>query len=179
MLAKICAVTGAVVVGFLILVALQPDGYRVQRSAKLAAPADTVFEQVNDFHKWEAWSPWAKLDPAMKTTYDGPASGKGAMYHWVGNSDVGEGRMTILESTPSSKVLIKLEFIKPFESLCETTFTFAPDGQKTDVSWVMTGSNNFMSKVMQIFVSMDKMVGGDFDKGLENLKKVTESVSAK
>lgn len=175
MIAKICAVTGVVVAGFLILVAMQPEGYRVQRTAKIAAPASVVFEQVNDFHKWEAWSPWAKLDPAMKTTYEGPANGKGASYHWVGNSDVGEGRMTILESTPSSKIVLKLEFIKPFDSLCETIFTFVPEDGKTDVRWEMTGSNTFISKVMQVFVSMDKMVGGDFEKGLESLRKVAES----
>lgn len=179
MLAKVCAVTGAVVAGFLIMVAMQPETYRVQRSIKVSVPPAVVFEHVNDFHKWEGWSPWAKLDPGMKTTFEGPTQGKGAIYHWVGNSDVGEGRMTILESTPPSKILIKLEFIKPFESLCETTFTFGSDGGKTDVSWEMTGSNNFMSKVMQVFVSMDKMVGGDFEKGLENLKRATEVPSTK
>lgn len=115
----------------------------------------------------------------MKTTYEGPTKGKGASYHWVGNSEVGEGRMTILESSPSSKIVIKLEIVKPFESLCETTFTFAAEEGKTDVRWVMTGSNTFMSRAMQVFVSMDKMVGGDFEKGLESLRKVAESSPAK
>ena len=157
------------------VIVMQPAEYTVVRSATINAPPPVVFALINDFHQWEQWSPWAKLDPNMKTTYSGPTSGPGAAYHWIGNDDVGEGRMTIKDSTPSDKVNIDLEFIKPFESRSLTAFALRPEGSGTNVSWTMTGQNNFMSKAMTLFMSMDKMVGNDFEKGLAQLKAVAEA----
>ena len=124
-----------------ILAALQPTHYRIERSATINAPASVVFAQVNDFHKWEAWSPWAKIDPAMKQTYEGASSGTGAIYTWAGNNQVGEGRMTITESHPNDLIKIKLEFIKPWSATNATDFAFKPQGNQTAVTWTMDGDN--------------------------------------
>src|SRR5499433_275250 len=124
---------------FAVVVALQPSHYQVERSATMAAPPAAVFAQVNDFHKWEAWSPWAKIDPNMKQTYEGAPAGTGAIYSWAGNNDVGEGRMTITDSRPSELIKIKLEFIKPFAAVNATDFTFTPQGNQTAVKWTMSG----------------------------------------
>lgn len=169
------AALAALVVVFLVVVALQPADYRVTRTATLPVPAAAAFDQVNDFQKWEAWSPWAKLDPAVKNTFSGPKSGAGSVFAWEGNSQVGAGRMTLLESRPGELVRIKLEFIKPFPSVCDTEFTFKPDGQGTAVTWTMAGQNSFIGKAMCLFVSMDKMVGGDFERGLGNLKTASQA----
>jgi hypothetical protein len=167
-----------VVVGALaVIVALQPSHYRVERSTTISAPAATVFAQVNDFHKWEAWSPWAKLDPAMKQTYEGPPAGTGAVYTWSGNSEVGEGRMTITDSHPNDSIKIKLEFMKPFAATNATDFTFTPQTNQTGVKWTMSGDNNFVGKAFGLFMNMDKMVGSDFEKGLTRLKAVAETAS--
>jgi len=160
-------------------VALQPNEYRVERTATMNAAPATVFDQVNDFHKWDAWSPWAKLDPNCKFTYDGPSSGTGAVCAWSGNDEVGEGRMTILESRPNEFIRIKLEFIRPFEDQCEVTFNFKPQGEQTFVSWVMNGRNNFVGKVFCLVMDMDKCVGGDFEKGLAQMKTVAEAAEKK
>lgn len=160
---------------FLVMVMLQPSQYHIERTATINAPAPVVFAQVNDFHKWNAWSPWANIDPNMKQTYEGQASGVGAMYSWVGNSDVGEGKMTIIESRPGERIKIQLEFIKPFAASNTTDFIFTPQGNQTSVKWTMSGSNNFIGKAFSVFVSMDKMVGGDFEKGLAKLKGVSEA----
>jgi hypothetical protein len=178
MLKKILIGIAAVIVLFLIFVAMQPAQYRVTRSATMTAAPSVIFEQVNDLHKWDAWSPWAKLDPAMKVTFDGPQSGAGASYAWVGNKDVGEGKMSITESKANELVRLKLEFIKPFASTAMTEFTFKPEGNQTSVTWSMTGDKNFMSKAFCLFMNMDKMVGGDFEKGLAGLKSVVQ-VAAK
>jgi hypothetical protein len=175
MLIKILIGVAVVVILFLVIVALQPADYRVVRSGSISAPPGIVFANVNDFHKWDAWSPWAKLDPNMKTSFDGPAAGVGAGYAWVGNSKVGEGSMKIIDSHPTNRVLIKLDFIKPFASTAETLFTFAPEGSGTAVTWNMSGRKNFMSKAFCMFMSMDKMVGGDFERGLASLKAVSEA----
>jgi hypothetical protein len=159
----------------LVLVMMQPAHYQVERSATINAPATTVFPLVNDFHKWDSWSPWAKLDPAMKTTFEGPAAGTGAMYSWAGNSQVGEGKMTITESRPSDLIKIKLEFIKPFAATNATDFTFTPSGNATNVKWTMAGDNNFIGKAFSLFMNMDKMIGADFEKGLAQMKTVAES----
>jgi len=174
MLKKILTGLAVIVVVFLVIVALQPAGYQIVRSASISAPPAAVFAQVNDFHNWEAWSPWAKLDPAMKQTYEGAPSGTGAVYSWAGNSKVGEGRMTLTESHPNDLVRIKLDFIKPFASTCTTEFTLKPEGNQTLVTWNMFGRNGFVSKAFCMFMNMDKMVGGDFEKGLASLKSVTE-----
>jgi Polyketide cyclase / dehydrase and lipid transport len=159
----------------LVLVMMQPAHYQVERSATINAPATAVFPLVNDFHKWDSWSPWAKLDPAMKTNFAGPAAGTGASYSWVGNSEVGEGKMTITESRPTDLVKIKLEFIKPFAATSDTVFTFAPSGNATNVKWTMAGDNNFIGKAFSLFMNMDKMIGADFEKGLAQMKTVAES----
>ena len=175
MLKNILIGLAVIIIVFLIVVALQPAEYRVVRSGVVSAPQELVFNQVNDFHKWESWSPWAKLDPAMKQTYEGPPVGAGSIYSWVGNSKVGEGRMTLLESRPSDLVRIKLDFIKPFASTCVTEFVFKPEASQTGVTWTMSGRKNFMSKAFCLFMSMDRMVGGDFERGLAKLKSVAES----
>ena len=163
------------VVAFCAVVAMQPEDFKITRSATINATPDKIFENVNDFHKWDAWSPWAKIDPAMKTTYSGAASGTGASYAWVGNSDVGEGKMTITESHPTEHIKIDLDFIAPFAAKNVTEFTFKPDGDKTNVTWTMTGKNNFMAKGFNLVMNMDKLVGGDFEKGLAQMKTVAES----
>lgn len=164
-----------VVVVFCVVVALQPEDFKITRTATMNAAPDKVFEQVNDFHKWEVWSPWAKIDPAMKTTYSGTPSGTGSSYSWVGNDQVGEGRMTMIESHPHDNVRIDLEFIKPFAAKNLTEFTLKPEGDKTDVTWTMTGKNNFPAKAFSLIMNMHKVVGGDFEKGLEQMKTVVES----
>ena len=159
---------------FAIVVAFQPAAFQVVRAAKISAAPQTVFAEVNDLHKWDAWSPWAKLDPAMKVTHSGAPAGKGASYHWAGNKEVGEGRMTITESRSPELVRINLEFIKPFASTNLTEFTFKPDGNQTSVTWTMSGEKNYISKAVCMFMDMGKMVGGDFEKGLAALKAVAE-----
>lgn len=170
-------IIAAVLVLFLIVVGLQSTAYRVTRKATMNAPPAAVFAQVNDFHRWEHWSPWAKIDPAMKQTYDGPASGTGAKYHWLGNKQVGEGRMTITESRPNERIVINLEFIKPFAATNTTEFTFAPHGNQTEITWNMDGKKNFMLKAMGLFMSMDKMVGGQFEQGLANMRSIVEAAA--
>jgi uncharacterized protein YndB with AHSA1/START domain len=175
MLKKTLIVIAVILVVFLIIVATRPADFRIARSVTIAAPPPVVFAQVNDFRKWEPWNPWGKIDPAMKQTYEGPSAGKGASYSWVGNKDVGEGRMTITESRPTDLVVINLEFIKPFAAVNTTEFTFKPEGNQTTVTWTMTGQNNFMAKAMCMFMNMDKMVGGQFEKGLAAMKSIAES----
>ncbi len=169
-----------VIVAFLIVVALQPAHFTVSRSATVAAPPERVFAQVNDFKAWNAWSPWAKLDPNCKYTFGDPSAGKGATYAWEGDGNVGSGSMTITDSRPGEHVDIRLEFIKPFPGICPTLFTFKPEGggAATNVTWTMSGEKNFISKAMCLFMSMDKMVGGDFEKGLANIKGIVEAPAA-
>lgn len=169
------------IVGLLVVlsgvIALQPPDYQVTRSATIQAPANHVFDQINDFHKWEAWSPWGKLDPAMKVTYTGPGAGTGASYAWVGNKDVGSGRMTILESRPAEFVRIRLEFIEPFASVANTEFSLKPEGGGVAVTWLMSGEKNFLTKAMCMVQSMDKMIGPDFERGLAQLKSAAEGAA--
>jgi uncharacterized protein YndB with AHSA1/START domain len=156
------------------VISTRPAVYRVTRTATIAAPKERVFALLDDYHKWADWSPWAKLDPNMKVTYDGPATGVGASYSWVGDSAVGEGKMTTLESRPVEYMKIKLEFIKPFESNSIAEFTLKPEGAGTNVSWDMSGKADFMTKAFTLFSSMDSMVGPDFEKGLLQMKKLAE-----
>ena len=153
----------------------RPSRMHVERSATMTAPSDVVFAQLDNFHHWAQWSPWEKLDPQMKTTFSGPDSGLGAIYEWSGNDKVGQGRMTITESTPSSKVAMKLEFLKPFQDVNTTTFTLDPAGPETKVTWAMDGTNSFMEKAVGLFMNMDKTIGGDFERGLGTLKTVAEA----
>ena len=162
------------IAGVLAVAMTKPDSFSVQRSATIKASPEKIFAVLNDFHRWTEWSPWEKLDPAMKRTLSGAASGKGAAYAWEGNSKAGAGRMEILESTPASKIGIQLDFIKPFEGHNIAEFTLVPQGDSTQVNWVMRGPTPFVSKVMQVFVSMDQLIGKDFEEGLANLKALTE-----
>ncbi|MBI4664316.1 MAG: SRPBCC family protein [Verrucomicrobia bacterium] len=166
-----------IVAAFVVVVALQPAAFRVERAATIAAAPAEVFSQVNDFHKWEAWSPWAKLDPAAKNSFEGPASGTGAIFKWSGNHEVGKGSMTILESRPRELIRIRLDFIKPFKDTSTVEFTFKPEGSQTVVTWLMFGENNFISKAMCLFISIDKMVGGQFEKGLASIKSIVETAA--
>jgi len=170
------AAAGALVVVVLaLIVAMQPSEFRIERSAVIAAPAPAVFAQVDDFHNWEAWSPWAKLDPAAKNWFEGAPSGKGAAFSWAGNNKVGEGRMTITESRPNELIRIKLEFLKPFDATNTAEFTFRPEGERTAVTWSMYGHNNFISRAVFLFVNMDKALGGEFEKGLASMKSAAEA----
>jgi len=170
MLKKILLVLLVAIVALLGYAWTRPDTYTVTRSAVVPAPPERVFALIDDFHHWAEWSPWQKLDPAMRATYSGPASGVGAVYAWEGNKQVGKGRMEITESMPPRKVGIKLDFIEPFASNNTTDLTLAAEGTGTRVTWTMTGNHNFMSKLMSVFVSMDAMIGKDFERGLDNLK---------
>jgi hypothetical protein len=175
MLKKILIGLVAIVAIFAIVVALQPSEYRVTRSTTVSAQAPDVFEQVNDFHNWDAWSPWAKLDPVAKATFEGPPAGQGAVFAWSGNDKIGEGRMTLTESRPAELVRIKIDFVKPFAGTSTSEFTFKPAGNQTAVTWIMSGQNNFIARAMCLFVSMDKMLGGEFEKGLAQMKSVAEA----
>jgi hypothetical protein len=175
MLKKILIAVAVIIVVMVVIVALQPTEFRVARSTTISAPAPAVFAQVNDFHKWEAWNPWGKIDPAMKQTYEGAPAGIGAIYTWAGNNEVGEGRMTLTESRPSELIRIKMESFKPFAGISTAEFTFKPEGNQTAVTWRMSGENNFMAKAMHLFMNMDKMIGGQFDKGLAQMKSIVEA----
>ena len=174
MLIKTLVAIAAIAIVFAAVVAMQPSEFRVARSATIAAPVPAVFAQVNDFRKWPAWSPYEKLDPAMKKTYEGPATGTGASYAWAGNSDAGVGRATITESRPNELVRIKLDFEKPFAGTAFAEFAFKPEGERTRVEWSLQGTNNFVAKAVHLFLNMDRMVGGQFEEGLAQLKSVTE-----
>jgi hypothetical protein len=167
-----------VIAAFLVIVALLPGDFRIARSATMAAPAFDVFAQVNDFHNWNGWNPWGKIDPNMKQTYEGAPAGTGAVYSWVGNKDVGEGRMTITDSRPHERIAIKLEFFKPFKATNAAEFTFKPEAAGTVVTWSMAGTKAFVIKIFSLFMSMDKMVGGQFEKGLADMKSIVERTKA-
>ena len=176
MLVKILAGLAVLVAGLAVVIALQPSTYRVTRSTTVAAAPEIVFGQVNDFRNWNNWSPWAKLDPAIRETHEGAPSGKGAVYRWTGDDKVGQGNMTILESVPAARVRIRLEFIKPFASVADTLFEFAPAGAGTTVTWTMSGDSGFLSKAFCLFKGgMDKAIGPDFERGLASLKGVAEA----
>jgi uncharacterized protein YndB with AHSA1/START domain len=172
---KILGALAVVVAGLAVVVALQPSDFRVSRTATIAAPAPVVFAQVNDFHNWAAWSPWAKLDPVMKQTYEGAPAGAGAIYTWIGNREVGEGRMTIVESRPSDLIRVKLDFVKPLAGTSVAEFTFRPEGDRTAVTWSMTGEKSFVAKAIHLVMSMDRMIGDQFEKGLAAMKTVAEA----
>ncbi|MBG6222625.1 MULTISPECIES: SRPBCC family protein [unclassified Janthinobacterium] len=152
----------------------KPDTFSVEREIVIKAPPDKIAALITDFHYWAAWSPWEKLDPAMRRTFMGTASGLGAQYAWQGNDKVGAGRMEITEAAQPTRTVIKLDFQKPFESHNTTTFSMATEGDGTRVNWTMTGPSPYVSKVMMVFVSMDTMIGKDFEKGLNNLKAAAE-----
>lgn len=172
MLKSIALVIAAAIAGLLFYATTRPDALSVQRTATIAAPPDKVYPLIADLPSWQRWSPWENRDPAMQRDFSGPGAGKGAVYAWRGNSNVGQGRMEITEATPPSRVVIKLDFIKPFESTNTVTFTLAPSGEGTQVSWLMEGRNPYISKLMGVFVDFDQMIGKDFEAGLAKLKAV-------
>jgi Polyketide cyclase / dehydrase and lipid transport len=160
---------------FLITAVVQPSDFRITRSATLSAPASAIFPHVNELQKWQAWSPWAKLDPNAKNSFEGPAAGNGAKMSWAGNNKIGSGSMTITESHPSELVRFKLEFFKPFKASNVAEFTFLPDGDQTTVTWSMSGKNNYIAKAMGLIVNCDRMVGGQFEQGLAAMKSIVET----
>jgi uncharacterized protein YndB with AHSA1/START domain len=174
MLKIIAILIGLLVLGVLIFAATKPDVFRVQRSASIKAPPEKIFALINDFNAWPAWSPWEKKDPAMKRTLGTTTAGKGATYAWEGNKEVGQGRMEITEAVPSSKVALKLDFLKPFEAHNTVDFTLEPKGDSTNVVWAMQGPTPYFVKLVHVFMDMDKMVGKDFEAGLANLKAAAE-----
>jgi hypothetical protein len=175
MLLYIPIALASIVVLFIGVAAMQPSDFRVARMATISAPPAAIFAHVNDFHKWETWNPWGKIDPAMKVTYEGAPAGVGAIYTWAGNSQVGEGRMTISESSPSDLIRIAMEFKKPFAGNNIAEFTFKPEGGQTVVTWSMSGTNNLLAKSIHLVMNMDKMIGGQFEKGLADMKAVVEA----
>lgn len=177
MLKKILIGIVSLILLLVIVIMIQPTKFRIERSTTMAAPAEQIFSQINDLHQWNAWSPWAKIDPAMTTTYEGEPSGKGAIYKWSGNDEVGEGKMTILDSQPNERVRLDLEFIRPFPAQNLSEFVLTPKGDTTEVTWSLTGDRNFMSKAFGLIVDIDKMVGADFEKGLAALKTIAETGS--
>ena len=177
MLIKIFLGVAVVMVVLLIVVAMQSSEFRIKRTVRMSAPPHIAFAHVNDLHKWEAWSPWARLDPQMKQVYEGEPAGTGASYTWNGNNQVGEGRTTIVESRPAELVRLKLEFVRPFACTNDVAFTFEPEGEQTAVTWSMTGKKNFMAKAVHLCMNMDKMCGGQFEQGLASLKSIAEAES--
>ena len=175
MLKTIALIVAALIAGVLIFASTKPDTFSVQRSTTINAPPEKVFAVLNDFHRWPEWSPWEKLDPAMKRTLGGAPTGKGATYAWEGNSKAGAGRMEIIESVPARRIGIQLDFIKPFEGHNIAEFTLTPQGDNgTQLNWSMRGPTPFVSKLMQVFVNLDTMIGKDFEEGLANPKGLVE-----
>jgi hypothetical protein len=169
-------IVAALVIAVLVMViAKRPSEFRISRSARMAAPAAEVFSQVNDLHNWENWSPWAKLDPEMKQVYSGPGSGTGASYTWAGNNKIGEGSNTITESEPYQHVRMNLVFLKPFKASNTVDFNLNSDGEATLVTWSMSGSNNFIGKAIGLVMNCEKMVGSQFELGLQTMKSVVEA----
>jgi hypothetical protein len=175
---KILIAVAVLIVLFVIFVATRPSGFHVERSITINAPPENVFAQVNDFRAWGAWSPWEKKDPDMKRTYGATTAGPGATYAWAGNGNVGEGKMTIERSERPSQVAIRLDFFKPFAGTNAATFNFTPAPSGTKVTWAMDGHCNFITKGIGVFMSMDRMIGPDFESGLSAMKSVAESGGA-
>ncbi len=158
----------------LVLAAMRPNTFRVQRSIDIDAPADKIFPLINDYRNWGSWSPYEHVDPAMQRTFSGAPSGKGSVYEWRGNKNIGHGRMEILDTAPPSKVVIKLDFFSPFEAHNMAEFIIQPKGNATNVTWAMHGPVPFMAKIIHMFFKMDRMVGGQFQQGLTSMKAVAE-----
>jgi len=174
MVQKIAITIGILIAGILIYAATRPDTFRIERSTSIKTPPEKIFPLINGFHQWESWSPWEKIDPAVKRSYSGADSGKGAVYAWQGNKDVGRGRMEIVESTPSSNVVIKIDFIQPFEAHNTIEFTLERQGDAAKVTQAMYGPSPFVSRLVGLFCSMDKMVGQKFEEGLASMKAIAE-----
>jgi uncharacterized protein YndB with AHSA1/START domain len=173
-IAIIAVVLAIAIVIVLILAATRPDTFSVQRATTIKAPPERIFPLINDFRQWASWSPYENKDPAMKRSFGGAASGRRAVYAWQGNKNVGSGRMEIMDASAPSKIVIKLDFFTPFEGHNTAEFTMLPQGDATNVTWLMHGPAPFMSKVMQVFINLDNMIGKDFEAGLANLKRLTD-----
>jgi uncharacterized protein YndB with AHSA1/START domain len=172
---KAIAIVIVVLLGALLLyAATQPDAFRIQRAASIKAPPEKIFPLINDFQRWDAWSPFEKKDPAMKRTFSGPASGKGSVYAFEGDSQVGAGRLEITDTSAPSKVALTLDMVKPFEGHNIIEFTLEPRGESTNVTWAMHGAMPYISKVISVFCNMDRMIGKEFETGLANLKTLAE-----
>lgn len=172
---KIVGLVLLVVVGVVLALAtMKPATFIIERSTTIQAPADKVFALLSDFRQWGQWSPWEQKDPAMQRTFGATSAGLGATYAWVGNKDVGQGSMAITAAAPATRVVIALDFVKPFEAKNQVVFDLSPEGAQTRVNWAMSGDNNFIGKLMQVFMSMDAMVGRDFESGLAKLKAAAE-----
>jgi hypothetical protein len=165
----------ALVSGFIAYVSLRPDNFRISRAALVDAPPQAVYPQINDFHNWESWSPWAKLDPNAANAFDGSPLGAGAIFSWSGNKKVGAGKMKIVESSQNERIRIKIAFEKPMKAVNDVQFDLRPVGDQTEVTWTMSGKNDFIGKAFNVFVNCDKMVGGQFEQGLANLKAIVEA----
>jgi uncharacterized protein YndB with AHSA1/START domain len=170
----IAIVLAVLIAGVLVFAATRPDSFRVQRTASIKAPPEKIFALINDLKGWNAWSPYEKKDPAMKRTLSGAAAGKGAVYEWHGNKDVGKGRMEIADATPPTRVLIRLDFVEPFESHSTAEFSLQARGETTEVTWALYGPSPYLSKLMSVLFDMDKMIGNDFETGLASLKAIAE-----
>ncbi len=179
MIKKILLVLLVLLVAFVVVVMMQPATFRITRTAVVNAPPATVFPYANNLHKWQEWSPWAKIDPNCKVTFEGPQEGPGAIFRWDGNNEVGAGSMTITETKPDELVRIDLVFLKPFAGKSVTDFGFKPEGPGTRVTWTMSGTNDFIGKAMGLIMNCDKMVGGQFEKGLDSLKAIVEPQAKK
>ena len=174
MIKTIGIVVVILIAAVLIFAATKPDSFSVQRATSIKAAPEKIFALLDDFHNWGVWSPWEKMDPSMKRTFNGPANGKGSVYEWEGNSKVGQGRMEITDASAPSQVTIKLDFIKPFEGHNVAEFVLEPKGDSTNVTWTMRGPSPYIAKLMSVFFSMDSMIGKDFEAGLANLKAAAE-----
>jgi uncharacterized protein YndB with AHSA1/START domain len=170
----IIAIIAILVAAVLIYAATRPDNFRIERSTSIKAPPERIFPLLDTFHQWEIWSPWEKVDPEIKRTYSGAESGRGAIYTWQGNKNIGEGRMEIIESMPNSRLLIKIDFLKPFEAHNTIEFTLEPQGETTKVTHAMFGRSPFISKVMGLLFNMERMVGPKFEEGLASIKTMAE-----
>ena len=178
MLKKILVAILATITVLAVIVAMQPSEFRIARSTTISAPPAALFARVNDLHAFQQWNPYAKKDPTMMQSWEGPPAGPGAVYRWSGNAEIGEGSMKILESRPNELVRIELAFVRPFEATNAVDFTFVPNGDQTTVTWSMSGTNGFMAKAVGLFMDMDAMVGGDFEKGLADMKALAEGQAA-
>lgn len=174
MLYTILIIVAILLAAILAFAATKPGTFRVERTKNIQAPAERIFGLINDFHRWDTWSPWEKLDPAMKKTFAGAANGKGALYEWAGNSKAGQGRMEIIGSSPFSRITIKLDFLKPFEAHNTAEFTLDTSGGSTNVTWATFGPQPYLTRIMCVFVSMDSLIGKDFEAGLANVKAIAE-----
>ncbi|MBI3545346.1 MAG: SRPBCC family protein [Gammaproteobacteria bacterium] len=173
MLKTILIVVAVLIAALLIYAATRPDSFRVERSISIKAPPEKIFPLIEDLHRMQTWSAWEKLDPGMKRTYSGAASGQGAVYEWDGNKEVGQGRMEIMQSSPAA-IIIKMDFIKPFAAQNTLEFTLKPEGEATRVTQAIFGPSPFISKLFGVFCSMDKMIGEKFESGLAELKSMAE-----